>query len=658
MKAFVAVSFYTFAKGVNLGIKIFILNKYFCCTFAVMILEKVNFPEDVRKLTVDELRQLCSEIRDYIIECCSTNPGHVASSLGAVELIVGMHYVFDTPKDKLVFDVGHQAYAHKILTGRKEAFRKNRTAEGISGFPNRDESPYDVFGAGHASTSVSAAVGLAKAAQLSGSDEKVIALIGDGAMTGGLALEGMNNAGDSRTDILVVLNDNEMAIDGNKGSLHSYLLKLTTAPVYNKVKNSVWNKLGASRLRDRIQNFVRYTKSGLVTSSGGDLFEAFGFRYFGPIDGNDIEQVVDVLKRLKDIKGPKVLHTFTLKGKGYAPAEADPTTWHAPGKFNKETGERIRKEYPASRYQDVFGAVLQELARKDPKVVGITPAMATGSGMTAYAAEFPDRFFDVGIEEEHAATFAAGLAAGGLKPYCAIYSSFAQRSYDQIVHDVALQHLPVVFCFDRAGLVGEDGATHQGVFDMASLRCIPGVAIAAPKDELEMKSLMYSGLDLKEGPLVIRYPRGVGEGVEWKEAEPYIINMGKGEKVISGEKVAVLALGPEVGRAVEAAAIVKEKTGCSPAVYNMRFLKPVDTAILEEVSSFDHILTVEEGSLKGGLFSEVCEWMEIHGAKARVKGLGVPDMFIRQASQSAQRQECLLDKESIAGEVLELFKIL
>ena len=381
------------------------------------ILDTINSPQDIRRLDISSLQTLCSEIREYIIQCCSENPGHLASSLGAVELIVGLHYVYNTPSDKIVFDVGHQAYAHKILTGRKEAFKKNRTAEGISGFPNRDESQYDVFGAGHASTSISAALGLARAASLSGNGEKVVAMIGDGAMTGGLALEGLNNAGEGDADILVVLNDNEMAIDGNRGALHSYLLKFTTDPAYNKIKTTVWNKLGSSRFRSWVQRLVRKAKAGLVDKSGGDLFEAFGFRYFGPIDGNDINEVTRTLKRLKDIKGPKLLHTCTVKGKGYAPAEADPTTWHAPGKFDSVTGKRLSGPYKADRYQDVFGEVLRELARKDPKVVGITPAMATGSGMTAFAEEFPDRFFDVGIAEEHAVTFAAGMAAGGMKPY-------------------------------------------------------------------------------------------------------------------------------------------------------------------------------------------------------------------------------------------------
>ena len=621
------------------------------------ILDKVDTPQDLRKLDLSELPGLCDEIRDYIVRCCADNPGHLASSLGAVELIVGMHYVFDTPSDKLVFDVGHQAYAHKIITGRKEAFKGNRKKDGISGFPNRDESPYDAFGAGHASTSISAALGLAKAAQVSGLKEKVVAMIGDGAMTGGLALEGLNNAGDSDTDILVVLNDNDMAIDGNRGALHSYLLKVTTDPAYNKIKTHVWESLGAGRFRNWVQGMVRKAKSGLVTNSGGDFFEAFGFRYFGPIDGNDIGEVVNTLRRLKDIKGPKILHTCTVKGKGYAPAEADPTTWHAPGKFDPETGERDKNSGTSGvRYQDVFGAVLCELARKDPKVVGITPAMATGSGLADFAEEFPDRFFDVGIAEEHAATFSAGLAAGGMKPYCSIYSSFAQRAYDEIIHDVALQHLPVVFCFDRAGVVGEDGATHQGVFDLAAMRSIPNTVIAAPKDEAELRDLLWMGLGISDGPYIIRYPRGTGEGVPWRDSEPSKIEAGKAELLLEGSEVAVLALGPSAHRAAEAARKLKEDTGYCPEVWNVRFLKPFDTAMLEHLKDFRAILTIEDGALKGGLFSEVSEYVSSHGMDAIVKGIGVPDRFIPHASAAEQRRSFGLDGEGIYSQLLRLYK--
>ena len=621
-----------------------------------MILDNVNSPADLRKLSEAQLPELCKEIREYIVECCSHNPGHLASSLGAVELITALHYVYDTPEDKLVFDVGHQAYAHKILTGRKEAFRSNRKRDGLSGFPNRDESPYDAFGTGHASTSVSAALGLAEAARLSGKGEKVVAMIGDGAMTGGLALEGLNNAGESGDDLLVVLNDNEMAIDGNKGALHSYLLRMTTDPAYNKLKTHVWDRLGAGKLRNWIQRAVRQAKSGLVNRSGGDLFEAFGFRYFGPIDGNDIHQVVNTLQRLKDIPGPKLLHAYTLKGKGYAPAEADPTTWHAPGVFDASTGERPAKEYKASRYQDVFGEVLCDLAAADPKVVGITPAMATGSGMTRFKTMFPDRFYDVGIAEEHAATFAAGLAAGGLKPYCVIYSSFAQRAYDEIVHDVALQHLPVVFCFDRAGLVGEDGATHHGVFDLAAMRSIPGTVIAAPKDETEFKQMLWKGLEITEGPYIIRYPRGMGEGTSWKTAPVGRMEIGKCEKVLDGEEVAVLALGPVVNRAAEAIARLKEETGKAPALYNVRFLKPMDRQMLSELSRFKEVITLEDGSLRGGLYSEVCEYVAGRGLDVLVKGYGIPDRFIAQGSVDSQREECGLGTESIFRALEGIFK--
>ena len=621
-----------------------------------MILENIDSPADVRKLDIDELRTLCGEIREYIVRCCSENPGHLASSLGAVELIVGLHYVFDTPKDKLVFDVGHQAYAHKILTGRKEAFKMNRMPDGISGFPNRDESEYDAFGAGHASTSISAALGLAEAARLSGADGKVVAMIGDGAMTGGLALEGLNNCGESGADLLIVLNDNDMAIDSNKGALHSYLLRLTTAPTYNKIKNHIWARLGAGRFRDWVQRMVRKTKSGLVTTSGGDLFEAFGFRYFGPIDGNDIADVVRTLRRLKDIKGPKILHTCTVKGKGFAPAESDPTTWHAPGKFNPDTGERHIKEYPAARYQDVLGEVLCEMAEKDPAVVGITPAMATGSGMSGFAERFPDRFFDVGIAEEHAATFAAGLAAGGMKPYCVIYSSFAQRAYDEIIHDIALQRLNVTICLDRAGLVGEDGATHQGAFDLASLRCVPNVIIAAPKDETQMKRLLYTGLEIKDGPLVIRYPRGVGEGTDWKDAAPAPMEIGKGERLADGERVAVLALGPVANRAVEAAERLRSETGTGPAIFNVIFLKPFDAVILEEASRFERIVTLEEGCMKGGLFSEVSEYVASRGLDIEVTGIGLPDRFITQAPAARQREDCGLDADGIYSELKRLYQ--
>ena len=621
-----------------------------------MLLEKINSPEDIRKFNTDELRELCAEIRRYMVECCAKNPGHLGSSLGAVELIVGLHAVYDTPKDKIVFDVGHQAYAHKILTGRREAFRKNRTREGISGFPKRAESPYDAFGAGHSSTSISAALGLAEAARLQGTKERAVALLGDGALTGGLAWEGLNNAGSSNADLLVILNDNNISIDQATGGLHDYLLRVTTSHTYNKVKGHIWNRLGEGKVRDWVQKAVTDTKSNLVRGSGGAVFESLGFRYFGPIDGNDIEQVCDTLRRLRDLKGPRILHVITQKGKGYAPAEADPTTWHAPGRFDPETGARVKSVRPADLYQDVFGQVLTDLARQDGKVVGITPAMATGCGMQVFEQAFPDRFFDVGIEEEHAVTFAAGLAAGGMKPFCNIYSSFAQRAYDQIVHDVALQNLPVVLCFDRAGLVGEDGATHHGCFDLAAYRSIPNTVIAAPRNEIELKDLMYTGLSIQGGPYIIRYPRGCGEGVNWKESPYQRLDIGRGEKLLAGKDVAILALGPVANRALEAALRHKADYWVAPSVYDMRFLKPLDAAILEEVSSCRVILTLEDGSLKGGLYGAVCEYFAGRANAPIIKGLGIPDRFIPQDTQAAQRAECCLDTESIYELLREMMK--
>ena len=621
------------------------------------ILDSINSPEDLRRLDIGSLEVLCSEIRDYIVRCCSVNPGHLGASLGAVELIVGLHYVFDTPKDKIVFDVGHQAYAHKILTGRREAFRKNRTRDGISGFPNIKESIYDAFGTGHSSTSISAALGMAEAARLQETDEKVIALIGDGALTGGMAFEGLNNAGASGSNLLIILNDNDQAIDCNTGATHEYLLKLTTDPTYNKIKKRIWDRMGEGRLRSIVQKLTKDTKSNLVRKSGGALFEALGFRYFGPVDGNDIETVTDTLQRLKNLGGPKILHVHTVKGKGFAPAEADPTTWHAPGKFNPETGERIQAPRNADRYQDVFGQVLVELARSDRRVVGITPAMATGCGMNLLAKELPSRFFDVGIEEEHAVTFSAGLAAGGMRPFCNIYSSFSQRAYDQIIHDVALQGLPVTLCFDRGGLVGEDGATHHGCFDMAAYRSIPGTIIAVPRDEAVLKDMMYSSLQEKEGPYIIRYPRGCGEGVDWKNTPYRKLAPGKGEKLRDGKTIAVLAAGPFVNRACEAAGLFSEKYGWSPAVYDMMFVKPVDADILKEVSdNFSAVITVEDGALKGGLYGEVCEWFSPAGKGIEIHGIGIPDRFIPQDRQAAQRHECGLDTAGILEKMEEIHK--
>ena len=615
---------------------------------AYKLLDKIDSPRDIKGLSIDELRTLCEEIRQYMIECCAVNPGHLGPSLGAVELIVGLHYVYDAPEDKIVFDVGHQAYAHKIITGRREAFKGNRTKDGISGFPKRSESEYDAFGVGHSSTSVSAALGFAEAAKMQGQNHKAVALIGDGSLTGGLAFEGLNNAGASKADLLVILNDNNISIDRNVGAVHNYLLKVTTSPSYNKTKKKVWDGLGDNWFRRSLQKIVATTKSFFVRENGGHLFQALGFRYFGPIDGNDVAQVIDTLKKLKDIGGPVLLHTLTKKGKGYAPAEANQTVWHAPGMFDMETGERILESKGISRYQDVFGKVLLDLARQNDKVVGVTPAMASGCGMNVLAKEMPERFYDVGIEEEHAVTFSAGLAAGGMKPFCNIYSSFSQRSYDQIMHDVALQNLPVVLCLDRGGLVGEDGATHHGCYDMSIFRSIPGAVIAAPKDELELKNMMYSAMLSQTGPYIIRYPRGFGEGVEWESADYEQIPAGRGEKVAEGTKVAVIAAGPFVYRALEAAEELRSEMGWSPAVYNIRYIKPIDEAVLAEVySGYDRVITIEDGTLIGGLYGAVAEYMSAQERPMPVCAIGIPDKYITQGSQAELRQECRLTKDEI-----------
>ena len=621
------------------------------------ILCTIDSPEDVKKLSLDELSDLCAEIRQYMIECCSVNPGHLGPSLGAVELMVGLHYVYDAPKDKLVFDVGHQAYAHKIITGRREAFRKNRTRDGISGFPKRSESEYDSFGVGHSSTSISAALGFAEAAKLQGLKQKTVALIGDGSLTGGLAFEGLNNAGVSRADILVILNDNNISIDRNVGALHDYLLKITTDPRYNKAKKQIWDCLGEGRARKAVQKFVTTTKSHLVSESGGALFQAMGFRYFGPVDGNDISQVIETLKRLKEIKGPILLHALTKKGKGYAPAEENQTVWHAPGAFDPETGERLKVDNGVSRYQDVFGEVLLDLAKNNPSVVGITPAMASGCGMNRLAKEMPEKFFDVGIEEEHAVTFAAGLAAGGMKPFCNIYSSFSQRAYDQILHDVALQELPVVLCFDRGGLVGEDGATHHGCYDMSAYRSIPGAVIAAPKDERELKNMMYSAMLAETGPYIIRYPRGYGEGVDWKSAAYQMLESGRGELMLAGSDVAVFAAGPFVYRAVEAAERIKAEKGWNPTIYNIRYIKPLDEELVRKAcATHTRLVTVEDGTIVGGLYGAVAEIVAAMEEPLPVKGVGIPDSFIGQATQEEQREDCGLSAERLYGLFVDEFE--
>ena len=611
------------------------------------LLDKVNSPDDIRGFSVKQLETLCSEIRQYMIECCATNPGHLGSSLGAVELAVALHYTYNTPTDKIVWDVGHQAYAHKIITGRREQFRTNRTYGGISGFPKMSESIFDAFGVGHSSTSVSAALGMATAAKLSGSGEKIVAVIGDGAMTGGMAFEGLNNAGAMKTDILVILNDNHISIDHGRGGLHDYLLKISTSDTYNRIKNHVWETIGSTRLRRSVQKMMFSTKMALFRS--GSLFESFGFRYFGAIDGHDIGQLTTTLASLRNIKGPKLLHVITKKGKGYRPAEEDQTGWHAPGTFDPVTGKRnIPADHGAARYQDVFGETLLELARADRKIVAITPAMASGCGMNIMMREIPERTFDVGIAEQHAVTFSAGLAASGYLPFCNIYSSFMQRAYDNVIHDVALQKLKVVLCLDRAGLVGEDGATHQGVFDMAAFRPVPNLVIASPLNELELRNLMYTASRPSfQGPIIIRYPRGTGEGTPWRSAEFREIPVGRGQLLHSGKDVAVLTIGPIGNRAADAVSAAAGK-GMEVLHYDMRFLKPLDEEILADVCSKVHtIITVEDGMTAGGLHDAVSSWVAERHPGIKTIALGIHDKFVEQGTIKELRAECGFDIENI-----------
>ncbi len=620
------------------------------------ILENINSPADLKGLGNEELRTLCAELRSYIIECCSRNPGHLGASLGAVEIAVAIHKVFDTPQDKVVWDVGHQAYAHKIITGRREAFLRNRCLDGISGFPKMSESPYDSFGAGHSSVSVSAALGIAAAEKLSGKGEHVVAVIGDGAMTGGLAFEGLNNAGASNADLLVIFNDNQISIDDNTGGLHNYLVRLTTSAGYNRIKKSVWDRLGQGRVRKALQRLVKGLKRAIVPEKDRvNFFDSLGFRYFGPIDGNNIETMVETLSRLKNIPGPKLLHVVTLKGKGYAPAEADPTVWHAPGKFDPATGERILSKGGAAKYQTVFGTTLLELARADSRIVGVTPAMATGCGMDIMMRELPERVFDVGIAEQHAVTFSAGLAAGGLLPFCNIYSSFSQRAFDNLIHDVALQRLKVVICLDRAGIVGEDGATHHGAFDMSCYRPIPNLTIAAPLNETELRDMMYSAtLPEYDGPIIIRYPRGAGAGAPWKDEPFHRIARGKAVKLSEGSSVAVLSIGTVGNKAAGAVRQAADK-GINALHFDMRFLKPLDEEVLAEAcAKASRIITVEDGVTAGGLFGAVSEYVASHcgGQKPAVTGLGIGDRFVDQGKPEELYRECGYSESDILRAIL------
>lgn len=613
------------------------------------ILDKINDPKDLKGLGIDGLARLCAEVREYMVECCSKNPGHLGASLGAVELAVALHYVYNTPHDKIVWDVGHQAYAHKIITGRRDAFVNNRKQGGLSGFPKMAESEYDSFGAGHTSVSISAALGIAEAARLKGEDTRVVAVIGDGAMTGGLAFEGLNNAGALKSNILVILNDNQISIDKNVGALHNYLVKISVSPTYNKIKNKAWRALGSSKLRKFVQKFMLSTK--LAFMKGGSVFQGLGFRYFGTIDGNDMGELVTILSNLKDISGPKLLHIRTVKGKGYKPAERQQSIWHAPGKFDVLTGERIVSGKDEYRYQDIFGETIVELARKDERIVGITPAMASGCSLTHMMEEFPHRTYDVGIAEQHAVTFSAGMAANGMLPFCNIYSSFMQRAYDSIIHDVALQNLKVIFCLDRGGIVGEDGATHHGAFDLAYLRPVPNITIAAPLNEIELRNMLYSATLPEYGVTAIRYPRGKCEGLEW-DGEYRFVKPGKSVVLRDGSGVAVLSLGTAGNRAAKAVDMAV-KDGIDPMHIDMRFLKPLDLEAVEMACNrCNTIITVEDGALFGGLGSAVSEYISMKNHNVKVISLGIPDKFIEQGTVEELISECGYSVDNIYNSIV------
>jgi 1-deoxy-D-xylulose-5-phosphate synthase len=616
------------------------------------LLSKIITPEDLRKLKPEDLAQVSSELRQFIIDVVCNNPGHFGASLGVVELTVALHYVFNTPYDKIIWDVGHQAYGHKILTGRRENFSTNRKYKGISGFPKMAESEYDAFGTGHSSTSISAALGMAVAASSKGENRHVVAVIGDGAMTAGQAFEGLNNAGIGKSDILVILNDNNMAIDANVGALKEYLLDITTSKTYNKFKDRVWKVLGIfGKLGPNARTLAAQLEAGAKSTilDRSNLFEGLNFRYFGPIDGHDVLHLVRVLEDLKRIPGPKLLHCLTVKGKGFKQAEEDQTTFHAPGRFDKTTGEIINTLLPDAplTFQEVFGKTILELAQQNDKITGITPAMPTGSSLNIMMKEMPDRTFDVGIAEQHAVTFSAGLATQGMIPYCNIYSSFIQRAYDQIIHDVALQNLHVVFCIDRGGLVGADGATHHGFFDMAFMRSIPNMVVSAPMDEIELRNLMYTAqLEKNSSPFSIRYPRGHGTYTDWKK--PFTeIEIGKARQISEGDDLAILSIGcPGIAVASVVSKLANENI--SIAHYDMRFVAPLDNEVLHSVfKKFKYIVTVEDGVLKGGFGSAVIEFMCDKGYNAEVRRLGIPDYFVEHGTQEELYRECGYDAEGI-----------
>jgi 1-deoxy-D-xylulose-5-phosphate synthase len=616
-------------------------------------LDKIDSPSDLKKLNPEDLMKVSEELRRFIIDVVSSNPGHFGASLGVVELTVALHYVFSTPKDKIIWDVGHQAYGHKILTGRRDVFHTNRKYKGISGFPKLLESPHDCFGVGHSSTSISAALGMAVAAGLKKqNDRHFVSVIGDGSMTGGLAFEGLNNAGIQNSNLLVILNDNNIAIDPNVGALKEYLLDITTSQTYNKVKDDLWHLLGKiSKLgpiaRDAVQKIEHGLKTALLKHS--NLFESLNFRYFGPVDGHDVVYLMRILKDLKQIPGPKLLHIRTVKGKGFPQAELNQTMYHAPGLFDKNTGEllKIKTDKPSPpRYQDVFGHTILELARENEKIVGITPAMPSGCSLNIMMEAMPERTFDVGIAEQHAVTFSAGLAAKGMVPFCNIYSSFIQRAYDQVIHDVALQKLNVVFCLDRGGLVGDDGATHHGFFDLAYMRCIPNMTVAAPMNEEELRNLMYTAQLKDKGPFVIRYPRGNGVMADWRK-EFKEISVGTGRKLRDGTDLAILSIG-HPGNAVASACIKLEKENVSVAHFDLRFVKPLDETLLHTVfKKFKTVITVEDGMITGGVGSAILEFMSLNDYQSKLVRLGIPDRFTDQGTLPELYAECGFDEAGI-----------
>ncbi len=621
------------------------------------LLDKINTPEDLRRLPEEQLPEVCAELRAFIIESLSQNPGHFASSLGSVELTVALHYVYATPYDKIVWDVGHQAYGHKILTGRRDKFHTNRKFGGMKPFPSPDESEYDSFVAGHASNSISAALGLAVAAQIEKrNDEHIVAVIGDGSMSGGLAYEGLNNVSSTPNNLLIILNDNDMSIDKSVGGMSQLLISMHSSKLYNKIRYKIARLLTKIGLLDkgRASSLTRFN-NGLkaMLFKQRNIFEGMSVRYFGPIDGHDVRELVRMLNLIKEMKGPKMLHIHTVKGKGYEPAEKNATIWHQPGLFDAETGERIVRKGGTPRFQDVFGETLLEIAKENPNVVGITPAMPSGCSMNILGKEMPDRFFDVGIAEGHAVTFSAGLARGGAMPFCNIYSSFMQRAYDNIIHDAALQRINMVLCLDRAGIVGEDGPTHHGAFDLAYLRPIPNITIASPYDECELRRMMYTAQQPNMGTFVIRYPRGCGSLVDWR-CPLTTLQVGKGRYLHKGDDVALLSIGP-IGKLMEPVIAEAEKQGVSVAHYDMRFLKPLDTELLKEVGEkYKKVITIEDGVLLGGLGTAVTEYMSANGYTPIIKSIGIPDKFVEHGTTQELYRLCGMDCESVLNTILNI----